>query len=264
MSEQLTKDQQELAVWLAEQHVSGKIPDEFTIRWEMKDWQPITGQIVEIQTAQPAIRFGSLVALEDAGLIKTVSSDVVAAQKPGTTKGGTYQYGWPRHERARTYTTLGSLLSFADRALMGELEPSDQAPSKGSSRRGKYFISEDKIQQLREARSDDFDLSRLIRYCEEINDNYRRGNYSSVAFLSRAVLDHIPPIFGQANFNAVAAQAKGRSLKKVASRLDNSLRRIADHHLHKQISGKESLPSAEEIDYSGDLNFLIGRVLETL
>ncbi|HET8684309.1 MAG TPA: hypothetical protein VFM54_20895, partial [Micromonosporaceae bacterium] len=48
-----------------------------------------------------------------------------------------------------------------------------------------------------------YDYGKLLRLVEELNDSYRRGNaYASLALL-RAILDHVPPIFGCADFSAV-------------------------------------------------------------
>jgi AraC-like DNA-binding protein len=127
-----------------------------------------------------------------------------------------------------------------------------------------HFIATELIDQLGQLQNPDFDLTRLLRYCEEINDNYSRGNYLSVAFLSRGLLDHCPPIFGQPSFDAVAAYAEGRSFRSVAERLNKSLKKIAEHHMHKQIGKKEMPPTLEEINFSADLSFLLGRIAENL
>ena len=129
---------------------------------------------------------------------------------------------------------------------------------------GRNFIDIQIIEHLRNTTNKNFDLSRLVRYCEETNDNFRLGNYSSVIFLTRAILDHCPPIFGYKNFDNVAAQYGGSSFKSIAQRLNTSLKKIADHHIHKQIGKKEVLPVQEEIDFSNDINFLLARIVEIL
>lgn len=128
------------------------------------------------------------------------------------------------------------------------------------------FISLDIITAL-EGTESVFDCSRLIRYCKEINDNFERGNYSSVAFLSRAVVDHIPPIFNLDTFAKVAAQTPGKrhdSFKKSCDALDKSLKNIVDRSIHKQINSVDIPPFKEEINFSQDLNTLLARVVEEL
>jgi len=128
----------------------------------------------------------------------------------------------------------------------------------------RHFVSPDLIEQLESIEGNIFDPARLVKYCHEINDNFQRRNYYSVIFLARAILDHCPPVFGQPHFDAVVAHYKGRSFKDVAERLNSSLKKIADYHIHKQIGRKEVLPVEEELDFSPDLNFLMARIIENL
>lgn len=257
----LTSDQSKLAAWLAELHEKGLIGDEFEVEWTLENWQPAGGRIVGIEGGQLTFRHAGLVALEEAGLIRTVSTEIVDAQKAGSTKSGGFRYGWPRHERSRRYTVLGTLISLS---AQGEHPSSDRPQKDEPSDHTPAFISPETIDSLRRAQSTEFDLSRLVKYCEEINTNFGLGNYSSVVFLSRAIVDHCPPIFHQSNFQSVIAHAKGGSFKDIARRLDESLKRIANHHIHKQIGRTEVLPTAQEIDFSKELNFLLGRILENL
>lgn len=128
------------------------------------------------------------------------------------------------------------------------------------------FINFDLISLL-EGSDSAFDCSRLIRYCEEINDNYERGNYASVSFLARAIVDHIPPIFNQKSFASVAAQVSGErhgSFKKSCEALDKSLKNIVDRSIHKQIDSVDIPPFKEEINFSQDLNTVLARVVEEL
>lgn len=126
------------------------------------------------------------------------------------------------------------------------------------------FISNDFFANLKEIHHKDFDTTRLIKFCKEINENFGLQNYSSVIILCRAILDHCPPIFGYQNFESLKAQMPKSSFQKIVSRLDDSLKQIAGHHIHKQIGPKEVLPVIEEIDFKSDVNFLIGRIIERL
>jgi hypothetical protein len=263
----LTEKQLKLAQWLAQQWHAGNLPETFTVKWELENYVPETGEIIEIEGEQPEISYASLAVLEKAGLILTAHKQETPAQKSGTKKVGgseVYQFGWPRHETSRTYTLLGSIFQIASDAAPMSGQSVHQASTPKHDTSGSNFVDPLLIEQLQRIANKGFDLSRLIRYCEEINDNFGSENYSSVIFLARAILDHCPPIFGQTSFDAVAAHYGGSSFKSVAQRLNTSLKKIADHHIHKQIGKKEVLPVPEEINFSNDLNFLLARIIEKL
>lgn len=256
----ITKSQLELAKWLAQQQNNGSLPEQFSVSWELKEYVPETGLIIDFDGDQPEISYASLVALENAGLIITVHKEIQPAKKSGAKKGSYYQWGWPKHETMRKYTLLGDIHKLENHDIKSSKHPPRTKLNQSSA----DFVSQTHIDQLKKIKNKNFDVCRLLKYCEEINDNFRRRNYSSVVFLSRAIVDHCPPIFGQKNFDFVVAQCGGSSFKKVAGRLNSSLKKIADHHIHKQIGKKESLPVEEEIDFSNDLNFLLGRIIENL
>lgn len=96
------------------------------------------------------------------------------------------------------------------------------------------IISNERIDELKTIKSSDFDIRKLVRLCEELNSNAINGNWYSVCFLSRAIIDYVPPIFGLNNFNQVASNHGGRSIKKNLKNLQLSLRNIADGHIHAQ------------------------------
>jgi hypothetical protein len=251
----LTDAQLELASWIRDQHIQGNLPESFTVDWKLRDYSPDWGTIREIPDKRE-IEFSKMEALEADGFIRTISKNKVPAKKSGVNKQGVFQYGWPAHEESRKYTILGRLVRLGD-----ETSKAAEAPQATSEM---DFIDKSLVEEIRSAATEQFDTTRLVRYCEEINDNYKQANYSSVIFLSRAILDHCPPVFGHNSFASVAAQAKGRSFKKIANRLNESLKSIADHHIHRQISSKEMPPTRSEIDFCNDLNHLLGRIVEEL
>ena len=127
------------------------------------------------------------------------------------------------------------------------------------------FINNVFISDLERIYHKEFDLTRLVKYCREVNENFQHGNYFSFLFVSRAILDHCPLIFGYPTFDSLCEQLPTRnSLKSVASKLNGSLKKIADHHIHKQIGSKETLPVEQEIDFKSDMNFLIRCITEHL
>jgi hypothetical protein len=115
-----------------------------------------------------------------------------------------------------------------------ELE-NKHTPKKKSN---KTFVNVLRISELSKIKSVDFDLTKLMKLLEEINDNYAIDNFLSVAILGRAILDHIPPIFNYKTFNEVANNYGGVSFKKNMGHLNNSMRSIADTYLHSLITKK--------------------------
>jgi hypothetical protein len=86
-----------------------------------------------------------------------------------------------------------------------------------------------------------------------------------VAALTRALLDHVPPIFGKRTFAEVANNYGGpKSFQNAMKHLDNSARNIGDTHLHVQIRARESLPTLTQVNFSNDLDVLLGEVVRLL
>jgi hypothetical protein len=129
---------------------------------------------------------------------------------------------------------------------------------------GPPYVSEVRLAALRAIKSDAFDLSKLIRLCEELNSNYARRNYYSVAMLLRSILDHVPPIFGARDFASVIAQHGGKSIKDQMRKLDDFLRSIADQFLHQQIRRRETPPTDTQVHFAQPLDTLLGEVAAKL
>jgi hypothetical protein len=123
------------------------------------------------------------------------------------------------------------------------------------------FLDQYLISHLKSVRSLAFDFIKLIRFCEELNDSYRRGNYLACTLLIRAVMNHVPPIFGMETFAQVVA-GSGKSLKAVLSRLQDESRPIADLHTHMLIRSRESLPTKNQVEpYKAGFEILIQEIL---
>jgi len=82
--------------------------------------------------------------------------------------------------------------------------------------------------------------------------------------LVRAIADHIPPIFEKSTFTEVANNHGSKSFKESMKNLDNSSRKISDSHLHTQIRKKEVLPNSNQVDFSNDLDVLLGEIYRVL
>lgn len=125
----------------------------------------------------------------------------------------------------------------------------------------KEFINSGRINSLKELNNQSFDYQKLIKLLEEINHNYSFENFLSVVILSRAVIDHVPPIFGQKTFNEVANNYGNTSFKKNMLHLNNSMRSMADSYLHVPIRKNESLPNENQIDFSREFDFLLAEII---
>lgn len=138
-------------------------------------------------------------------------------------------------------------------------EPKKSTKNK-QSKNSVEFVDSDRIQELRELKSSNFDLRKLIRLCEEINTNFGAGNYFATLMLSRAIIDHIPPIFKEEKFQDVYSQNGTKSFKEHMAHLDKSLRKIADSYLHTHIRKKESLPNKTQVNFAQDLDVLLSEI----
>ncbi len=123
------------------------------------------------------------------------------------------------------------------------------------------YVSVERIEQLREVHSPQWDLSKLIRLCEELNGAFQNQNYFSVGMLVRAIMDHLPPVFGQSSFGQLAAQHGGKSFKGSMDHLQKSMRHISDNFLHEHIKKKISLPNRIQVDVRRELDVLLSEVI---
>lgn len=129
----------------------------------------------------------------------------------------------------------------------------------------KEYIHHDRIKELREISSDRFDLCKLLKFCEELNNCYREKIYFAIIILTRALIDHIPPIFGFKTFKEVVSNYSGtKSFKENMDRLNSSSRKIADQHLHTLIRKSESIPTMNQVDFSNDIDVLLAEIYRIL
>lgn len=126
------------------------------------------------------------------------------------------------------------------------------------------FLTIEVFDELKKMENKKFDIKKLVRFCEELNDSYSRANYLSCALLIRAVMNHIPPIFNAEKFSQVVANL-GRSIKAVLSHLESQARPIADLHTHCLIRSKEQVPTKHQIEpYKPSFEILIQEVIVKL
>lgn len=175
------------------------------------------------------------------------------------------------HRNVSSYTAepafeeMVTTLEKAIEQLKHELETETPVePLKLLSPMGDY-VHQDRINALKAVTSQPFDLSKLIQLCNELNSCHRNRNLYAIIMLCRAIIDHVPPIFGLKSFSEVANNYAGtKSFKESMDRLNNSSRRIADQHLHTQIRNRETLPNITQVDFSNDLDVLLAEIVRIL
>jgi len=124
------------------------------------------------------------------------------------------------------------------------------------------YVDPVRILQLQSLRSTQWDFQRLIRLLQELNVAHANESHMTTAMLVRAVVDHVPPILGTKNFAEVASNYSApRSFTEQMKLLDNSLRKIADMHLHQTIRKNEVLPLATQVDFRGALDVLLSEIV---
>jgi hypothetical protein len=123
------------------------------------------------------------------------------------------------------------------------------------------YVDARRIKELKGIKNANFDLSRLLAMCGELNDGAGRNNISTI-LLVRAILDHVPPIFGFKTFKEVANNfATTISIKASLKHLEDSSRTIADTHLHTPVRRKETLPTKTQVNFSQDLDVLLAEIV---
>ena len=127
------------------------------------------------------------------------------------------------------------------------------------------YVESSRLAELRAIAARAWDLKRLTRLVEELNTAHENDCHMAVAMLVRAVADHVPPIFGCKTFNEVANNYSGtKSFRGSMQHLNQSLRSVADAHLHVQIRPSEVLPTGAQVDFRADLDVLLGEVVRVL
>lgn len=126
------------------------------------------------------------------------------------------------------------------------------------------YVASERIEALEELDTRRFDLRKLVRLCEELNDCWARDNCFAVAALLRSLLDHVPPIFGHNTFKEVANNFAGRSTKNVLLKLEESCREISNSLIHGPIRRCEILPTRVRVNFSHELDVLLGEICRLL
>lgn len=139
------------------------------------------------------------------------------------------------------------------------------APKKAPALSRTAYVSEVWLAELRAVPCTRLDTRRLVRMLEELNIAHAQACYMASAMPLRAVIDHVPPVFGKKNFDEVANNHDGgKSFKDAMGSLQGFLRKITDMHLHQQMRKAESLPTAQQVEFRAALDMLLAEVVRCL
>ncbi|OWV05232.1 hypothetical protein B5D80_18475 [Micromonospora wenchangensis] len=138
------------------------------------------------------------------------------------------------------------------------VEPRSE-PSTASLEEAASYIDERIFDLIKQAHGGRWDCTKLLVLLRELDDSYRAGNAYAAHALLRALLDHVPPLFGQSSFAQVANNHPwGRTDGKYVKRLV-AFRDQADDVMHRQIARIPCLLSMEDMPPRAVVNrFLAG------
>ncbi|WP_038842532.1 hypothetical protein [Salinispora arenicola] len=128
----------------------------------------------------------------------------------------------------------------------------------------RVYVSPHVVDQLRTAPKGRWDTTKLIALAKELDACVQAGHvYASHAVL-RALLDHVPPLFGQKTFSAVASSHSwGRTDSRYVGRL-STFRDQGDDALHRQISKSPDLLILDDLPQAVAVNSLLRGCAEQL
>ena len=127
------------------------------------------------------------------------------------------------------------------------------------------FVGEDRLRAFESLHGRcGFDLRKILTICREMNDARNRDAWLSLAFLTRCLLDHVPPAFGRRTFAEVVSHEGGRTFKEACQSLDSMARKVADVHLHSPMREHDVLPNAQQTNASQGLDILLSEAITRL
>jgi hypothetical protein len=135
----------------------------------------------------------------------------------------------------------------------------------GTPRQGDSYVDQ-KITKAIEAKAGTsaFELTKLLRLIEELNDNCQVEHTYAAHAMLRAILDHIPPILGHPNFAAVTNNYSwSRSDRGYMQQLLNC-KVQADDALHRQVSDKSCVLRFADLPPSVCINRLLQECADKL
>jgi hypothetical protein len=78
------------------------------------------------------------------------------------------------------------------------------------------YVDLTRLHDLKTLSNKKWDLTRLVRMCEELNDAFERDAFITCSMLVRGIVDHVPPIFNCKSFGEVANNYPGSSVRTLS------------------------------------------------
>jgi hypothetical protein len=133
---------------------------------------------------------------------------------------------------------------------------------------GNAYVDEKITGALRaKAENGKFDLSKLLALTEELNESYANKQTYSCLALVRAILDHVPPIFGCGSFDDMVRSYSSPTWTRTDKDHAKSLRDcrgLGHDALHRMISKNVDPLSMEDVPAPARLRVLLREVVELL
>jgi hypothetical protein len=141
----------------------------------------------------------------------------------------------------------------------------DVAPSQQASTA--YVLSET-INRLRELQTgliaERYRPDKLIQLLEELDGCFRLKYAFASHALLRAVMDHVPPVFGCKSFDQVASNLSCSATDKKYLRVLLTFKNQADDVMHRMIGRRPNVLSLDDMPPRAAVNALIGMVVDVL
>jgi hypothetical protein len=127
------------------------------------------------------------------------------------------------------------------------------------------YIEQALIENLEAAQAaTKWNLKKLLQLVRELNENYVSENVYACHALLRAILDHVPPIFGQKTFGSVIDQhGWGRTDKNYMKRL-GEFRAQGDDTMHRPVDRREDILSFHDLPARAAVNRLVSELVAIL
>ena len=139
------------------------------------------------------------------------------------------------------------------------------------------FVNHQTMKKLKNLEQEKINLQRLVQFCEEINHNWRYQNYSSVGLLSRAIIHHVPPLFGHKSFTEFVNNYKFNSSlthnlnsslthnhsskKRLMENLLNSQKHVSDIINHEMVAETNVTINEQMVDCRREIEVLLQEII---
>lgn len=155
---------------------------------------------------------------------------------------------------------INKINSLQEDILAGHFD-SVHKPNAANKSLNNVYVSKSRISELGELKGR-YDFSKLISLLNELNKAYEQEMYYSVGCIVRAVIDHIPPVFGCRSFNEISNNYSGtKSFKEAMKGLNEQMRKVTDSYLHTPIREKEVAPVEQQVEARSSLDLLLSEII---